>query len=318
MLITGLFLTVLLFTPHELMAQEDINDYKERSSQIISNILSSKNKDELQVAVDALYQAILLDKNYEKYGIPNFRLSLYVNVFVTVKNNHELSLDTRQVLMDVLADGMINEGIVKDNTLYIKEKNIKFLYELVYEQKIHVLTKQCVENIEKACVQTLHEPRYAVLLLSASGSKKTNKLLRKFADSSRLNLARMYYSATWAATLFFAQKAEEKYVRRLVHLSEKAIEVNPGMLLVLFRDLPTVHDKIVVQYLHEYLKSDKRAPEWDDGVTELQYVSYYAALALSKMLQGFPAPKRFFNMDAVEICRKWMAEQKEFVFLETP
>ena len=318
MLITGLFLTVLLFTPHELMAQEDINDYKERSSQIISNILSSKNKDELQVAVDALYQAILLDKNYEKYGIPNFRLSLYVNVFVTVKNNHELSLDTRQVLMDVLADGMINEGIVKDNTLYIKEKNIKFLYELVYEQKIHVLTKQCVENIEKACVQTLHEPRYAVLLLSASGSKKTNKLLRKFADSSRLNLARMYYSATWAATLFFAQKAEEKYVRRLVHLSEKAIEVNPGMLLVLFRDLPTVHDKIVVQYLHEYLKSDKRAPEWDDGVTEPQYVSYYAALALSKMLRGFPAQKSYFNMAAVEDCRKWMAEQKEFVFLETP
>ena len=318
MLVTGLFLTVLLFTPHGLMAQGDINHYKEQSSKIISNILTSKNKDELQVAVDALYQAILSDKTGSEYAIPNFRLSLYVNVVVTVKNNHGLSLDTRQALMDVLADGMINEGIVKDNTLYIRERNIKFLYELVYEQKIHDLTKQCVENIEKACVQTLHEPRYAVLLLSASGSKKTNKLLRKFADSSRLNLARMYYSATWAATLIFAQKGEEKYVRQLVQLSEKAIGVNPGMLLVLFRDLPTVHDKIVVQYLHEYLKSDKRAPEWDDGITEPQYVSYYAALALSKMLRGFPVPKSYFNMESVDICRKWMAEQQEFVFLETP
>ena len=318
MIVTGLFLAVLPFFPHGLMAQEDINDYEERSSQIISNILSSKNKDELQMAVDALYQAILSDKIQYNYGIPKFRLALYVKAIVTVKNNHELSLDTRQALMDVLADGMINEGIVKDNTLYMREKNIEFLYKLVYEHKIHDLTKQCVENIEKACVQTLHDPRYAVLLLSASGSKKTNKLLRKFADSSRLNPARMYYSATWAATLIFAQKGEEKYVRQLVNLSEKAIEVNPGMLLVLFRDLPTVHDKIVVQYLHRYLKSGKRAPEWDDGVTEPQYVSYYAALALSKMLRGFPAQKSYFNMAAVEDCRKWMAEQKEFLFLETP
>ena len=128
----------------------------------------------------------------------------------------------------------------------------------------------------------------------------------------------MYYSKTWAATLIFAQKGEEKYVKQLIRLSEKSIEANPGMMLLLFRDISTVHNKMVIRYLNEYLKSDKRAPEWDDGVTEPQYVSYYAALALSKMLRGFPAQKSYFNMAAVEDCRKWMAEQKEFVFLETP
>ncbi len=315
-IIIYIFLSVVFI--QYLFSQENIDDYNEQSRQIVSNFLSSQNKEEKQKTLDALYQAISSDKIINKEKIPNLRLSIYVRIFLTIKNNHELSLDKRQELLNVLADGIVNEGIVKDNTLYLRERNVKFLYELVYERKIQDLTSLCVKNIEKACVQLLHDPRYAVLLLSVSGSKRANKLLQEFADSPRLNLERMYYSKTWAATLILAQKGEEKYVRQLVNLSEKSIEVNPGMLLVLFRDLPTVHDKIVVQYLHEYLKSDKRAPEWDDGVTEPQYVSYYAALALSKMLRGFPAQKSYFNMAAVEDCRKWMAEQKEFVFLETP
>ena len=315
-IIIYIFLSVVFI--QYLFSQENIDDYNEQSRQIVSNYLSSQNKEEKQKTLDALYQAISSDKIINKEKIPNLRLSIYVRIFLTIKNNHELSLDKRQELLNVLADGIVNEGIVKDNTLYLRERNVKFLYELVYERKIQDLTSLCVKNIEKACVQLLHDPRYAVLLLSVSGSKRANKLLQEFADSPRLNLERMYYSKTWAATLIFAQKGEEKYVKQLIRLSEKSIEANPGMMLLLFRDLPTVHDKMVVRYLHEYLKSDKRAPEWDDGVTEPQYVSYYAALALSKMLRGFPAPKSYFNMEAVEDCRNWMGKQKEFVFLETP
>jgi hypothetical protein len=315
-IIIYIFLSVVFI--QYLFSQENIDDYNEQSRQIVSNFLSSQNKEEKQKTLDALYQAISSDKIINKEKIPNLRLSIYVRIFLTIKNNHELSLDKRQELLDVLADGIVNEGIVKDNTLYLRERNVKFLYELVYERKIQDLTSLCVKNIENACVQLLHDPRYAVLLLSVSGSKRANKLLQEFADSPRLNLERMYYSKTWAATLILAQKGEEKYVKQLIRLSEKSIEANPGMMLLLFRDLPTVHDKMVVRYLHEYLKSDKRAPEWDDGVTEPQYVSYYAALALSKMLRGFPAPKSYFNMEAVEDCRQWMAEQKEYMFLETP
>ncbi len=308
------FLTVLL--SQLSFAQEELNGYQERAEHIVSMVLSSKNNDEFKMALDALYKAILSDKVISEQKIPEFRLALYVRVFLAIKNNHELSRDTRQALMDVLADGIVNDGIVKDNTPYIQRKNVEFLCDLVYKLKIQDLSKQCIENIEKLCMQSSRNSRNAVLLLSASGSTKADKLIHRFADSSNWNLDGMYGTGTWAATLILAQKGEIKYVKQLVKLSEKAIEANPGMLLVLFRDLPTVHDKVVVQHLHEFLKSDKLAPEWDDGATKPQFVSYYAASALSKMLRGFPVHKSYFNMEAVEDCRKWMTLQKDFTFLD--
>ena len=208
-IIVYIFLSVVFI--QYLFSQENIDDYNEQSRQIVSNFLSSQNKEEKQKTLDALYQAISSDKIINKEKIPNLRLSIYVRIFLTIKNNHELSLDKRQELLNVLADGIVNEGIVRDNTLYLRERNVKFLYELVYERKIQDLTSLCVKNIEKACVQLLHDPRYAVLLLSVSGSKRANKLLQEFADSPRLNLERMYYSKTWAATLIFAQKGEEYF-----------------------------------------------------------------------------------------------------------
>ena len=116
------FLTVLL--AQLSFAQEELNGYKERAEHIVSTVLSSKNKDEFKMALDALYKAILSDKVISERKIPELRLSLYVKVFVTIKNNHELCRDTRQALMDVLADGIVNEGIVKDNTPYIRRKNV--------------------------------------------------------------------------------------------------------------------------------------------------------------------------------------------------
>ena len=313
-LLIYVFLTVLL--AQLSFAQEELNGYKEQSENIVSRVLSAKNNDEFMIALDALYKAILSDKVISEQKIPELRLSLYVRVFLAIKNNRGLSRETRQALMDVLADGIVNDGIIKDNTSYIRRKNIEFLCDLVYKQKIQDLSKQSIENIEKLCTQSSRNSRNAVLLLSASGSTKANKLLHQFANSSNWNLDGMYGTGTWAATLILAQKGETKYVNQLVKLSEKSIEANPGMLLVLFRDLPTVHDKAVVQHLHEFLKSDKLAPEWDDGATKPQYVSYYAASALSKMLRGFPVHKNYFNMEAVEDCRKWMVAQKDFMFLD--
>ncbi len=293
------------FNPDE--ANKQINPFLEE----IIGSQSSKARDN---AIQKLYAKI---SSYHKDD--EYRFYIYALVCKAIKTNPELPKETRQAFMDILADGIVNDGIIKDNTEYIHEKNVKYLCELVYDLKINGLSQQAVENIEKAYTNIYFcDQRYVTLLLAASGSKSADKFLRKTADSSDVSLPRMYYSAKWAATLVLAQKGERKYVKNLVRLAEKSINVNKVMLMLLFDDLPTVHDKIIVKYLHEYLKLDRRLPFWDEGLSEGRYEAYYAANALSKMLRGFPVHKNYNDMKAIEDCRKWMAEQKEYVFLETP
>ena len=67
-IIIYIFLSVVFI--QYLFSQENIDDYNEQSRQIVSNFLSSQNKEEKQKTLDALYQAISSDKiiNKEKWS----------------------------------------------------------------------------------------------------------------------------------------------------------------------------------------------------------------------------------------------------------
>ena len=54
---------------------------------------------------------------------------------------------------------------------------------------------------------------------------------------------------------------------------------------------------MIVRYLYEYLKSELVLPKLKSTLP-LQYVSSYTAVALSKMLQGFPVHKNYNDINA--------------------
>jgi len=118
-------------------------------------------------------------------------------------------------------------------------------------------------------------------------------------------------SLVWAALRARARMGVKADIARCIDLVESHPDEDYRVVRLL-RELSYVRQPEVVDYLHTYLKSDKREAYKGRDVVRATYAQH-AAIALGQMLRGFPWKKDYApNQEMVDRCRKWMAEQKEW------
>ena len=115
-----------------------------KAKQLIDNVKQATSKENVNEAILILQKSILSEKVKAENTIPLLRLSIYTEIFVCLKEKQVTHNLTKQLLLDILADGIVSNGVVNDNTQYIRERIIKYLSELVYNQKIRDLSPQAL------------------------------------------------------------------------------------------------------------------------------------------------------------------------------
>jgi hypothetical protein len=124
-------------------------------------------------------------------------------------------------------------------------------------------------------------------------------------------LAKQYWqnSLMWAALRARARMGVKEDIERCIELVRSHPDEDYRVVWLL-RELSYVRQPEVVDYLYEYLKSDKMEEYKGRDVKPTSYAQR-AAMALGEMLRGFPHKKNYGpDKETIERCRKWMAEQK--------
>jgi len=116
-------------------------------------------------------------------------------------------------------------------------------------------------------------------------------------------------SPEWAARLILCKNGKFPLSNII-----KAIESAPELyrVTVLFADLKDFKDPETINYLKNYLNSDKRLPGLKPTVPR-EPLARRAALVLKEMLKGFPDGK-YYDFNDIKKCREWMSEQKKWTY----
>lgn len=135
----------------------------------------------------------------------------------------------------------------------------------------------------------------------------------RFLRAQRMGLERQWWQGTrvWAALRARARMGVKEDIQRCIELVDAhPNEDRKGSELL--RELAYVRQPEVVDYIYDYLKSDK-VEKWKGRDVIGRSYAERAAMALVEMLPGFPARKGLAGADAgtIKRCRKWMAEQKQ-------
>ena len=87
-------------------------------------------------------------------------------------------------------------------------------------------------------------------------------------------------------------------------------------MTVLLDELAYVPQPEVVGFLGRFLSSEARLAPVSAGAPGQRYADF-AAAALARMLEGFPAPykeDRSYSAEEIRSCRAWMAGQSSWKF----
>lgn len=143
--------------------------------------------------------------------------------------------------------------------------------------------------------------------------ERLEKLPKKFHTRFEGPLKKQYWQGTllWYSLRARARMCVKEDIKQCIELVESHPDEGYRVSRLL-RDLSYVRQNEVVDYLYDYLKSDKLVPYKGRDAVVQSYASR-AAAALSEMLRGFPSERgRGAGQETIERCRKWMAEQKEW------
>lgn len=304
---------VVLCTSHYLHAEqsdeEDIRIYntnKKRAKILIGEIIESKLSEDIQETLQSMRNSISAEIVISDDIIPRYRSQFYAEIYDYLRKNKDLSTQNIKALWDILS-----EGIVNDNVLYQKKKNIFYLSELITENANVQFSDAFVNNIENAFKNKSLHDRYMILLIVYSKSPIANEVLQKYSKTSPKNLSKIFDSPEWAAKLIMAKNGDINYTNQIITLSEAANEIERFSLL--FNDISSVRNIEITKYLQRYLISNERLPQLKPQLPG-ELIASKAAVALSKMLVGFPLLDNYNNENNLNACRKWMKEQKEYKF----
>ena len=141
------------------------------------------------------------------------------------------------------------------------------------------------------------------------------------AEAGRPSRFRWKVKASWCARRARARMGVEEDVAHCIDAVESAPEKLERFSRG-FRDLAYVQQSEVVSYLGSYLgrRGYFIPPGWEELAEKRGPPSYgaFAAVALGRMLRGFPLKKNHAGLitrEEVETCRKWMAGRKRLEFV---
>jgi hypothetical protein len=146
----------------------------------------------------------------------------------------------------------------------------------------------------------------------AQGRREIENMSESMREHYGYILQKQYWqkSVVWAALRARARMGVKEDIARCIELVESHPDEDYRVESLL-NELSYVRQPEVVDYLHTYLKSDKLEAYKGIDVVRSTYAQY-AAIALGRMLCGFPWKKDFPpKPEMIERCREWMAEQKQ-------
>lgn len=121
-----------------------------------------------------------------------------------------------------------------------------------------------------------------------------------------------YYTTEWHARLARARMGVKEDIDKCVNLIEREININKKWQLL--DNLGYIRQPKAIESLKKYTLSNLRLPSTTDKKEGELYASYIINI-LADNLENFPIPKREqrgYKQDQIELCRKWMSEQKEW------
>jgi len=125
-------------------------------------------------------------------------------------------------------------------------------------------------------------------------------------------LERQWWQGTlvWAALRARARMGIKEDIQRCIELADSHPNEDYKVSHFL-KELAYVRQPEVVDYIYDYLKSDK-VEKWKARDVIGNSYAERAAMALAEMLPGFPGRKDIGgDAKTIERCRKWMAEQRQ-------
>jgi len=130
------------------------------------------------------------------------------------------------------------------------------------------------------------------------------------SDPNMRHFPKWYYTSGWAARLARARIGVKEDIQKCIELVEKEAESNDRHFMLL-HDIGYIRQPAAINYLRQYLESDKRLPSVRAG-TPGEPVSNYVMSILAESLRNYPVKRkeaRNYTEQEIDRCRKWMSQQ---------
>jgi len=119
-----------------------------------------------------------------------------------------------------------------------------------------------------------------------------------------------YHLLGWQARLARARMGVQEDINKCIELAEAEEDLDARVIRLL-SDIGYIHQPEAIRYLQKYLESDEKVSPEALG----EPVASYAMDILAESLSNYPIERkrgRGYSQEEIEICRKWMSEQKEW------
>lgn len=123
-----------------------------------------------------------------------------------------------------------------------------------------------------------------------------------------------YLTIGWSARLARARMGVQEDINRCIELAESELKGKPPRILRLFHDIGYIRQPEAIDFLMTYVFSDETIGQVKPTVPGEPVASYVMGILVDS-LENFPIKKREergYKPEEIELCRKWMSEQKEW------
>jgi hypothetical protein len=121
-----------------------------------------------------------------------------------------------------------------------------------------------------------------------------------------------YYRVGWDARLARARMGVKEDINKCIELADMELDKNL-MAFNMYHDIAYIRQPEAIDFLMRYVFSDERLEQLKPSIPGEPVASYVIDI-LADCLQDFPVKSggRHYKPEEIELCRKWMSEQKEW------
>lgn len=265
-----------------------------------------------------------LIENSDPNKLLNFIHPYTINMDVSVRS---LALDIELKVIEFHSSSSIKRSVVKNLVTGLVGKNeidhqLRWKYgkSLLYfsANDFNDSTKNAItlafqdENQNKELLLVIGVAQLTQIL------PKLNELLldeMSYRSDPNMRLSpKWYYTTGWFARLARARIGIKEDITKCIELAEIVKDSNERVLRIL-PDIGYIRQPEAIEYLKKYLESNKRLHPTTPGLPGELYASQVMHI-LAESLENFPVKKkeaRNYTQEEIDLCRKWMSEQSEWV-----
>jgi hypothetical protein len=134
----------------------------------------------------------------------------------------------------------------------------------------------------------------------------------EFKSHEKEYYRKWYHTLGWQARLARARMGVKEDIDKCIELAEAEDDLD-ARVTVLMHDIGYIRQPEAIKYIQKYLESNERILPTNPGALGEPVASYVIDI-LAECLRDFPVKSggRRYKPEEIELCRKWMTEQKEW------